>query len=599
MTESVRIGCASAFYGDSQLSARQLVEKGNIDYLVFDYLAETTMAILSRARMRDENLGYAVDFVTVAMKDVVSDCAAKGIKVVANAGGVNVPGCIAALEALCVELDIDLTIAGVYGDDLADRGSELRDSGLAEMESGEPLPEKLASLNVYLGARPIADALSAGADIVVTGRVVDSAVVLGPLMYEFGWQATDYDKLAQGSLAGHIIECGAQCTGGNFTDWHLVPDFSNMSYPVAEVYADGRCVITIPHDTGGLVNVGTVAEQLLYEIGDPANYLLPDVACDFSNVRLHQVDTCAVEVSGATGRAPGLCYKVCGTYIDGYRLMGSFFMGGPRVADKIRTSLNAWVERTQRVFRDRGLPDYREVSVEVIGAEDTYGPHAKAGDTREAMGKYGLHHDSREALQFASAEMAYLATSATPGMSAFGAGRARPQPLMRVHSSLFPMEQVPVKVQVGDTIVKNQPYRSPGESSPAPNSHIDVEKVDIQDDWVEIELGRLVYARSGDKGPNANVGVIARHRDYVAVLLSQLTAESVAAYFAHLLDGGVERFEMPGMDALNFVLTDALGGGGAGSLRVDSQGKSFAQMLLSMTVKVPPDIAESARGNWL
>jgi hypothetical protein len=523
----------------------------------------------------------------------------QGIKVVANAGGVNVPGCIAALEALCQELNIELTIAGVYGDDLADRDSELRESGLTEMESGEPLPETLASVNAYLGARPIADALSAGADIVVTGRVVDSAVVLGPLIHEFGWQETEFDKLAQGSLAGHVIECGAQCTGGNFTDWHLVPDFSTMSYPVAEVSEDGRFVITIPHNTGGLVTVGTVAEQLLYEIGDPANYLLPDVACDFGNVRLRQLDKYRVELSGAKGRAPGLNYKLCATYIDGFRLMGSFFMGGPRVADKIRTSLNAWVERTRRVFKERGLGDYRDVSIEVIGAEDTYGPHARAGGTREAMGKYGLHHDSREALQFAAAEMAYLATSATPGMSAFGAGRARPQPLMRVHSSLLPMDQVPVQVQVGRKIVKNEPYLSPGESAPAVNSHFEVKAGEVQDDWVDIELGRLAYARSGDKGRNANVGVIARHSDYVPILLGQLSVKTVAAYFAHLLNGGVERFEMPGLDALNFVLTDALGGGGTGSLRVDSQGKSFAQMLLSMTVKVPPAMAKEASRNWL
>lgn len=599
MKERVRIGCASAFYGDSQLAARQLVENGDIDYLVFDYLAETTMAILSRARMRDENLGYAVDFVTVAMHDVLADCAMKGIKVVANAGGVNVPACIVALEAMCEELNIDLTIAGVYGDDLSDRCSELRESGLTEMETGEPLPEKLASLNAYLGARPIADALAAGADIVVTGRVVDSAVVLGPLMHEFGWSETEYDKLAQGSLAGHVIECGAQCTGGNFTDWHLVPDFSNMSYPVAEVSADGSFVVTIPHNTGGLVSIGTVAEQLLYEIGDPANYLLPDVACDFSNVRLSQVDKYRVEVSGAKGRAPGSDYKVCGTYIDGFRLMGSFFMGGPRVADKIRTSLNAWVDRTKRVFEARGLGDYRDVCIEVIGAEDTYGPHARTGDTREAMGKYGLHHDSREALQFAAAEMAYLATSATPGMSAFGAGRARPQPLMRVHSSLLAKEQVQVQVQVGNKIVKNQPYQSPGASTPAANSHFEINESNVQDDWVDIELGRLVYARSGDKGRDANVGVIARHSDYVPIMLGQLTASVVADYFAHLLDGTVERFEMPGLNALNFVLTDALGGGGGGSLRVDSQGKSFAQMLLSMTVKVPPEMAKVASANWL
>jgi hypothetical protein len=278
--------------------------------------------------------------------------------------------------------------------------------------------------------------------------------------------------------------------------------------------------------------------------------------------------------------------------------MGSFFMGGPKVADKIRTSLNAWVKRTERVFAARDLPGYRGVSLEVIGAEDTYGPHARAGDTREAMGKYGLHHDSREALQFASAEMAYLATSATPGMSAFGAGRTRPQPLMRVHSSLLSMDRVPVQVQVGANLVRNEPYASSGDSAPAANSRFASPAAKIEDDWVDIELGKLAYARSGDKGRNANVGVIARHPDFVPVLLGQLTEASVAGYFAHLLNGTVARFELPGLDALNFVLTDALGGGGAGSLRVDSQGKSFAQMLLSMSIRVPPDIAKQAAGNW-
>jgi hypothetical protein len=599
MGRTVRIGCASAFYGDSQLAARQLVDKGDIDYLVFDYLAETTMAILSRAKAKNEQLGFAVDFVNVAMRDVLADCATKGIKVIANAGGINVPACITALEFLCEKLDVELTVGGVFGDDLSGRVSELARLGLAEMETGLPLPDNIASINAYLGARPIVDALAAGADIVVTGRVVDSAVALAPLMHEFGWSETDFDELAQGSLVGHIIECGAQCTGGNFTDWHLVPDFSDMSYPVAEVGKAGDFTITIPDGTGGLVNVGTVAEQLLYEIGDPANYLLPDVACDFSNVRLDQVGDNRVAVSGARGRAPGNDYKVCATYIDGFRLTGSFFMGGPNVADKIRTSLEAWVRRTERVFAERGLPGYRDVSIEVIGAEDTYGPHARAGDTREAMGKYGLHHESREALQFAAAEMAYLATSATPGMSAFGAGRPRSQPLMRVHSSLLSMDRVPVLVQVGDKLVRNEAYGSAGESAPSAVSHFEVQEASIEDHWVEVELGKLAYARSGDKGRNANVGVIARQQEFVPVLLRQLTEAAIADYFAHLLEGAVTRYEMPGLNALNFVLTDSLGGGGAASLRVDSQGKSFAQMLLSMTIEVPPEMAEQASSNWL
>jgi hypothetical protein len=585
--KTVRIGCASGFYGDSQLSARQLVEKGGIDYLVFDYLAEVTMAILSRAKAKDENLGYAVDFVTVAMKDVLADCAARGIKVIANAGGVNVPGCIQALQTLCSELDLKLNIAGVYGDDLSPRASELAAAGMPELQTGEALPQKLASINAYLGARPVADALAAGADVVVTGRVVDSAIVLGPLMHEFGWAGDDYQQLAQGALAGHVIECGAQCTGGNFTDWHLVPDFSNIGYPVAEVAADGSFTIEIPPRTGGLVCIGSVGEQVLYEIGDPANYLLPDVSCDFSQVQLEQIADNKVRVSGATGRAPGNYYKVCATYVDGYRLMGSFFIAGLRAADKARCNLNAWVERTRRYFTEHGIADYRRVSLEVIGAEDTYGPHARASDTREVMAKYGLHHDNPQALQFAASEMAYLATSAAPGMSGFGAGRPRPQPLMGVHSALIDKGEVMVSVQLGDELIENRCYQTTGSSSPRPKIRQHLPPFDYQGEWQQVPLEKLAYARSGDKGNNANIGIIARLPEYLPLLSEQLTAQAVEDYFGHLVEGEVERFEVPGFNAFNFLMTEALGGGGTASIRVDSQGKAYAQMLLSMPINVP------------
>lgn len=589
MVKKIRIGCASAFYGDSQLSARQLVDKGKIDYLVFDYLAEATMAILSRAQAKNAALGYATDFVTVAMRDVLADCAKKNIKVVANAGGVNVPACIAALRELIKELGLDLKVAGVYGDDLSGLLKANSDIDLASIEKGEPLPEKLASINAYLGSRPIADALAAGADIVVTGRVVDSAVVLGPLMHEFLWQENQYEQLAQGALAGHIIECGAQCTGGNFTDWHLVPDFSNMSYPIVEVVEDGSFMVSIPPETGGLVSVASVGEQVLYEIGDPANYLLPDVACDFSYVQLEQVAKDLVKVTGATGRAPGNQYKVCATYIDGYRLTGTFYMGGLRVADKARASLEAWVKRTQKFFAEQGWEDYRQVSIEIIGAEDTYGPHGEANKTREAMGKFGLHHNSREALEFAAAEMAYLATSGPPGMSGFGAGRSRAQPLMRVHSALIDKALVPVKVQLGDNLIAERTYQTASESVPKLKCQLRIEPLEEQSDWLEVPLVTIAYARSGDKGNDANVGVMARKPEYMAVLNQQVTAQVVEDYFFHLLDGYVERFCVPGFNAFNFLMTEALGGGGTASIRVDSQGKAFGQMLLSMLVRVPPD----------
>ena len=595
--KKVRIGCASAFYGDSQISARQLVDLGEIDYLVFDYLAEVTMAILSRAKAKNENYGYAADFVTVAMKDVLVDCAKKGIKVLANAGGVNVPSCIDALEKLCQELGLNLKIAGVYGDDLSTSVTTFDKAQMTELQSNEPLPENLSSINAYLGAKPIADALQAGADIIVTGRVVDSALMLAPLIYEFNWQQNEYDKLSQGSLVGHVLECGAQCTGGNFTDWHLVPDFSTMSYPIAEVSANGNFVVSIPPDTGGMVTIATVAEQIVYEIADPANYLLPDVFCNWSNVTLKQLGDNQVEVTGATGRAPSNHYKVCATYVDGYRLMGSFYIAGLRAADKARTNLNAWVKRTERYFAEHSLEGYRQVSIEIVGAEDTYGPHKKEYDLREVMAKYGVHHSQPKALTFASAELAYLATSAAPGMSAFGVTRTKHQPLMRVHSTLINKNSVPINVQLGSDIIINQCYLTPDESSDHPRVKFTDKQTVLtnagpQTNWQTVTLEQLAYARSGDKGDNANIGVIARKSEFVGIIHHQLTAKAVAQYFAHTIKGDVTRFEIPGFNAFNFFMTKALGGGGTGSVQIDSQGKTLAQMLLSIPIKIPKELLE-------
>lgn len=591
MTEKiVRIGCASGFYGDSQLSARQLVDQGNIDYLVFDYLAEITMAILAKAKSRNDKAGFAVDFVTVAMKDVLADCAAKGIKVLANAGGVNVPGCIAALEMLCEQTGLKLKVAGVYGDDLMARDDIPREK-MTEMQTGADLPDTLGSMNAYLGGRPIADALDAGADIVVTGRVVDSAVVLGPLMHEFGWGETDYDQLAQGSLCGHVIECGAQCTGGNYTDWHTVPDFSTISYPVAEVSGDGSFVISITPGSGGLATVGSVGEQIVYEIGDPGNYLLPDVACDFSHVKLEEIDADQIQVSGALGRAPGNQYKVCATWRDGFQIKGMAIYGGPRARDKAQTCYEAWVKRVRRHFGENGLEDFRAVDFEYLGAEHSYGPHADAGaqNTREIVAKFGLHHNDPGALQFAANEMMYLGTSGAPGMYGLGGGRPRPSGLIQIHSALLDKSYVPVTVQLGEEILHQKTYET-AQSADIPKCHIDVDDVEPADDWVEVTLEQLAFARSGDKGNNANVGVIARDDRFLPYIHAQLTAQVVDDYFAHLVKGDVERFELPGFNAYNFFMTEALGGGGTASVRADAQGKSLAQQLLSLPIKVPAEL---------
>jgi Acyclic terpene utilisation family protein AtuA len=587
VSKTIRIGCASGFYGDSQLAARQLVDAGNIDYLVFDYLAEITMAILAKARSRDDSLGYAVDFVTVAMKDVLADCARKGIKVVANAGGVNVPACIAALEALCQEQGLNLKIGGVYGDNLIGR-DDLPWDGLTETQTGEVMPDRPASVNAYLGARPVADALAAGADVVVTGRVVDSAVMLGPLIHEFGWAEDQYDELAQGSLCGHVIECGAQCTGGNYTDWHTVPDFSNISYPVAEVSSDGSFVIGIPEGSGGLATVGSVGEQVLYEIGDPANYLLPDVACDFTKVTLEQIDDNQVRVSGARGRPPGEKYKVCATWRDGFQIKGCIMIGGPRALDKARTAMDAWIKRVRDYYGANALADFRQVDLEYFGAEHTYGPHAtaQAQATREIVAKFGLHHDDPTALQFAANEMVYLGTSGVPGFYGLGGGRIRPSGLMRVHSTLIEKSLVPVIVQVGDERIAEKAYETDA-SEPTAKIRMEVSPPQTGSEQVEVTLESLAFARSGDKGNNANIGLIARKPEYLPYIHEQVTAQVVEDYFAHLVEGEVERFDLPGFNAFNFFMTEALGGGGTASVRTDCQGKSLAQQLLSLKLTVP------------
>ena len=591
-TTPLRIGCASGFWGDTEAGAAQLVRRGDIDVLVFDYLAEITMALLARARAKDPAAGYTPDFVrtVAALGPEIRD---RGIRVLSNAGGMNPRACADALRQALQAQGVDLTIAVIEGDDLSAQADALRAEGTTEMFSGAAMPPKLLSINAYLGAQPLVAALAAGADIVITGRVVDSAVTLAPLVHAFGWTWDDWDRLALGSLAGHIIECGTQCTGGLFTDWEQVPGWDDMGFPIVECAPDGRSfVVTKPPGTGGLVSPATVAEQVLYEIGDPRDYRLPDVRCDFSQVQLVADGPDRVRVSHALGRpAPGTL-KCSATFADGWRLLGTLMIGGADAARKAQRVGEAILARCTRLLAERGMAPFAETSLEVLGAEATYGPHSRTRAAREVVLKIAARHADKAALELLARELAPSATSMAQGITGFAAGRPSPSPVVRLFSCLVDRQRVKASVAVGEAALPFDEVAPPASEAALPPPPA-APTVNMNGPLQRVPLLRIAHGRSGDKGDMANIGIVARSAAAHAWLCQALTADVVAGYMAHVAQGLVTRYELPGLQALNFTLAQALGGGGTSSLRYDPQGKAFAQMLLDLELDVPASVLAS------
>lgn len=588
----VRIGGASGFWGDSSLGAPQLVGSGQIDYLVFDYLAELTMSILAGARLKKPELGYATDFVSVAMKQVMKDVVDKGIRVVSNAGGVNPQGCAAALEALANEMGLSLKIAVVTGDDVMALLPALREQNppVRDLQSGKPLPEKVVSSNAYLGALPVKAALDAGAQVVITGRCVDSAVTLGVLMHEFGWTSEQFDLLAAGALAGHIIECGCQATGGLHTDWDCVPDWPHIGYPIVECMSNGDFVVSKPTGTGGLINPAVVGEQMLYEIGDPQAYFLPDVVCDFTAVHMVQSGENRVLVSGAIGRAPTPFYKVSTTYMEGFKISAQLTIVGLDAARKARRTGEAILTRTGEMLAQLGLGPFTASNLEVVGAESCYGPHSQAMGAREVNLRVTVTHPRKDALDLFAREVAPAGTSWSPGTTGSGGGRSSASPSIRQYAFLLEKSALSPQVLLdGNAIAVHVPSGQTWTAPAAPTVPASSAET-YAGDWVEVPLVRLAWGRSGDKGDTSNIGIIARHADLLPWLRTQLTTERVAQWLAHLVKGPVTRFEVPGIGAFNFLCEQALGGGGMASLRNDPLGKGMGQILLSMPIMVPTSL---------
>ncbi len=587
---AVRIGCGAGFWGDSPEGAAQIVRHGKIDYLVMDYLAEITMSILARMKAKRADLGYALDFVTAVMKPLAQDIANKKIRVVTNAGGVNPEACRDALLAVFAEIGVNLKVAVVRGDDLLANADRFYEDGVREMFSGAPLPRSLASVNAYLGAFPIAAALDADADVVITGRAVDSAIVLGPLIHEFGWRPSDYDLLSAGSLAGHLLECGPQVTGGIFTDWDTVTGWDDMGYPIAECEADGSFVVTKPDGTGGFVTPASVAEQIVYEVGDPTRYILPDVTADWSAVKLEQVGRDRVKVGNARGRAPTDSYKVSATYADGYRATVTMAIIGRNAVAKAKTTGEAILKRAGRMIEQAGFSEFTETSIETLGSEANYGENARRMDTREVILKIAVRHPEKAALGIFAREIFQSATSMAQGLTGFAGGRPEPQPVIRLFSFTIPKCEVPVKVEFEGRTIEIPPHAPNaigGVQDPAPIASPALGR--SEDELVTVPLVALAHGRSGDKGDIGNIGILARKTEYLPWIRRSATAEAVRDYFRHFVKGKVERFEWPGLDGLNFLLHEGLGGGGVASLRHDPQGKALAEIMMDFPIEVPAD----------
>ncbi|MBH1963164.1 MAG: DUF1446 domain-containing protein [Comamonadaceae bacterium] len=583
---TLRIGGACAFWGDSNHAVGQLVQGANVDVLVFDYLAELTLSIMAAAKARNPAMGYATDFVK-AVAPHLPLIAERRIRLLSNAGGMNPHACAEALQKAAEAVGIHLRIAVVEGDDLLPVREQIHAAQVREMFSGASLPSELNSMNAYLGAVPVLAALRAGADVVITGRCVDSALALAALMHHFDWKTDDYDRLAAGSLVGHLLECTTQTTGGLFTDWWKVPGWQDMGYPIAECEADGSFVLSKPPGTGGLITPLVASEQMLYEVTEPGNYQLPDVCCDFTNVTITQVGENRVRFAGARGRHPTPTYKVSGTWLDGYRLTTTLTFVGADAVAMGRRAMQAILARTRRMLASAGFEDFTRTSIEVLGSElPSFGATARP-DAREVVVRLAAHHQEAKALELLATEVAPMGVAGAPGTTGFS-GRQKSSPVFRLFSFLWPKASVPVGISIDREFQSVEVPQGETQKSTAAAAGASYGPHDTPaGGTTPVPLSAIAVARSGDKGDRAHLAVIARKPKFAAVIGRQLTSEKVKAHFSHLASGEVHRYDVPGIHAYNFVLDQALDGGGSSSLRNDPLGKTFGQIMLTHPVDVP------------
>jgi hypothetical protein len=580
MSAPLRVANCSGFYGDRLSAAREMVTGGPIDVLTGDYLAELTLMILHKDRARDPRLGFARTFLA-QLEEVAALCADRGIKIVVNAGGLNPAGCAAAARAIYQKLGVRAQVAHIEGDDLLPRLEALQAEGerFTHMDKGLPLADleaPILSANAYLGGWGIAEALARGADCVICPRVTDAALVVGPAAWRFGWKRDDWDRLASAVVAGHILECGAQATGGNYAFFREVPGLERPGFPIAEIEPDGSFVVTKHPGTGGLVSVGTVTAQLLYEIAGPA-YLSPDVTARFDTIALAQAGPDRVRVSGVRGEPPPATTKVCINHAGGYRNSMTFLLTGLDVEEKARLA-----ERTlwQLVGGRERFAESR-VSLRLSNR-----PDPASNEEAFAFLTVSVKDPDPEKVGRAfSSKVVEMALASYPGFT-MTTPPSREEAFGVYWPALVSADAVPHRVVLGDETIEIAPTRAPRSfDRPAAPAAPSVALPDGE--TREAPLGLVCGARSGDKGGNANLGVWVRTPEAWVWLERFLTVERLRALLVEAQGLTVERHLLPNLLAMNFVLVGLLGDGVAASLRADPQAKSLGEYLRAKLAPIP------------
>ncbi len=586
MTKSVKIGNSSGFWGDNPYALKQQLEGGDLDYITADYLAELTMSILYKQQVKSPNLGYIPDFIE-HLSFCVNSFVNKNTKIITNAGGNNPKALAKKIFDLFKKSNKYVKIAFIEGDNLINliANNSFDNAEFETIENEKPFIEVerfIKCANAYTGFPSIVEALNAGAEIVICGRASDSAITIAPIVYELGWEYTAYDKLGSAMIAAHIIECGTQATGGNFTDWKSVENWEKLGFPNIEVYEDGSFDVYKHQGTGGIISINTVKEQLVYEIENPKYYYSPDVIADLTSIKVSQKDEGIVHVSAGKGIVPTPYYKVSMAYDKGYKASGTILFSGPDALLKAKCF--------EEIITVRFGIDFKKTNIEYIGCNSTHLSLVESKQTNEILLRAHVFDLDKRKIDDFRKQFTGLILSGPPGVTSFG-GRPKRKEVVAYSPFLVKKSLIPLVISYLNEYKEAIHYKSVtdyrGEDIKQEIPK-EVSKDGVKGILTEYNGKRLIdicLARSGDKGNSVNIGVIARTNDDYYFLRQYLTSCKVKSIFSSHCDGTVSRYELPNLKGFNFFLRESLDGGGTVSMRADNQGKTFAQALLNHIIE--------------